>query len=434
MKKKLFLINLLVVFILQVQAQFSQEEKKATIDSIAIALDKYYVFPEVSQKIVSHLRTQYKNKFYDTISSGSSFAEIVSAQISQVANDKHLRLNYFAFQLPPQTSSPLEIAPGDKKRYEQWLLSENYGVTSMKVLPGNIGYIDFKWFCGPEYGGDTYTAMMNFIAHTDALIIDLRNSQGAMSTEIIPFLSSYFFEKPTHLNDYYWREGNRTIQAWTQTVVPGKKYLQKPIYILTSGKTFSGAEEFAYNLKNLKRATLIGESTGGGANGGGTIRVSNHFNMFIPLGRSINPITKTNWEGVGVEPDTLIKSNRALYKAQNLALEYLLVKFNNDTNWKNYLASQLNELKKEAPSFVKHSFVLTGFENAKEIFIAGSFNNWSAKSDKLQRKGSVWTTDVEAEPGKHSYKFVVDGRWILDPNNPEKAKEGDYYNSIVIIK
>lgn len=434
MKQRIIFICMLAISALQLQAQFSFNQKKTTIDSLAFALDKYYVFPEVSQKIAAHLRTQLKNKSYDTISSGNVFAEIVSAEIKRIGNDKHLSLNFSADVLPPQTSSPLELAPEDRKGYEQWLLAENYGITTLKILPGNIGYIDFKWFCGPEYAGDTYAAMMNYIAHTDALIIDLRNSQGAMSTEVIPFLSSYFFERPTHLNDYYWRDGNRTVQAWTQMVVPGKKYLNKPVYILTSGKTFSGAEEFAYNFKYLKRATVIGESTGGGANGGGSVRVSDHFNMFIPLGRSINPITKTNWEGVGVEPDTLIKSNRALHKAQTIALEYLLKQFNNDANWKGYLSSQLDEIKKTTPVFTKHTFALPGFEIAKEVYVAGSFNNWSAKSDRLQRKGTIWITDVEAEPGKYTYKFIVDGRWILDPNNPEKVKEGDYDNSLIIIK
>ena len=165
---------------------------------------------------------------------------------------------------------------------------------------------------------------MNYMAHTDALIIDLRNSNGAMSMHAIPFICSYFFETPTHLNDFYWREKEETIQTWTQTIVPGKKYLHKPIYIVTSGKTFSGAEEFAYDLKNLKRATLIGETTRGGANGGGTVRISDHFEIFIPSGRAINPITKTNWEGVGVVPDSVIKSNRALYFANILALQQLI--------------------------------------------------------------------------------------------------------------
>lgn len=434
MKQIITSLVLLVFFTVATSAQFSSKQKKETIDSVISVLEKNYVFPDVAKQLSVYLQAQLKSKAYDTISSGSVFADFVSADLRRVGNDRHLRLQYFDNVLPPQVTDPLELSPEDRKGYTQWLIAENYGITSLQVLPGNIGYVDFKWFCGPEFAGETYAAMMDYLAHTDALIIDLRNSQGAMSTEVIPFLSSYFFEKPVHLNDYYWRKGNRTIQAWTYSMVPGKKYLNKPVYILTSGKTFSGAEELAYNFKNLKRATLIGESTGGGANGGGTIRVNDHFNMFVPLGRSINPITNTNWEGVGVMPDTVIKSNRALHKARVSALEYLITQYKNDANWTGYLNSQLEEIKKSSPVFSRHTFALAGFEHAKEVYVAGSFNSWSAKSDKLQRKGTIWITDVEAEPGKHTYKFIVDGRWILDPNNPEKVKEGEYDNSVIIIK
>lgn len=433
MKSRLPILLLIVLTSQTLRAQFTFNQKKESIDSIIVALEKYYVFPEVAQKLGVYLRTQFENKIYDTISSGSVFAEIVSADVKREGNDKHLSLNYFTEVLPPQIGSPLGPQESELVGYAEWLLSENYGITSVKVLPGNIGYIDFKWFCDPEFAGDTYSALMNYVSHTDALIIDLRNSQGSMSNEVIAFLSSYFFKDATHLNDYYWREGNRTIQSWTQEVVPGNKYLNKPVYILTSGKTFSGAEEFAYNLKNLKRATIIGEVTGGGANGGGTVRISDHFNMFIPMGRSINPITKTNWEGVGVMPDTLIKSNLALHKAQLLALTFLLQKAKSE-NWKNYVKDQLVKTEAEVPKFIKQTFSLPGFENAKEVFVAGSFNNWSAKTDKLQRKGTIWIVDIEAEPGKHTYKFIVDGRWILDPNNPNKHKDGDHENSMIEIK
>jgi retinol-binding protein 3 len=300
-------------------------------------------------------------------------------------------------------------------------------------LPGNIGYIDFKWLCGPEYAGDTYAAAMNYLSHTDALIIDLRNSNGAMSMYAIPFICSYFFEEATHLNDFYWRETNQTIQTWTQAVVPGRKFLNKPIYILTSGKTFSGAEEFAYDLKNLKRATLIGEITGGGANGGGSVRISDHFEIFIPNGRAINPITKTNWEGIGVTPDTAIKSNRALYFAQTTALQQLLDK-SNDNMYKMQLGQLLQQLKLNPPAFKSITFSLAGFDNAKEVYVAGNFNNWSPKTDKLERKGTIWITDAEALPGEITYKFIVDGQWILDPGNKTTKQDGMHTNSVRMLE
>ncbi|MBS4066786.1 MAG: hypothetical protein KGZ74_19645 [Chitinophagaceae bacterium] len=434
MKKVVFLLTGFLCSVVFAKAQFTTRQKADTIDSIAKVLTENYVFPETAKQTIDYLRLQLQKKVYDTISSGEVFAQVMTAELQRAGKDRHLSMNYSAQPLPPQTTGPLELPAEEEKAYAQWLLSENYGITSVKVLPGNIGYIDFKWFCDPQYAGDTYAALMNYISHTDALIIDLRNSQGSMSPDAIPFICSYFFKNATHLNDLYWKEGNRIVQSWTHKVVPGKKYLDKPIYILTSGKTFSGAEELSYDLKNLKRAVLVGETTGGGANPGGSIRENAHFTMFVPVGRAVNPITKTNWEGVGVAPDTIIKSNRALFKAQKMALQYLLQKKGADSQWVYFLRDQLALVEKAEPVYKKYRFELEGFEQAKEIFIAGSFNNWSPKSDQLQRVGNKWVIDLEAEPGKHTYKFVVDNSWILDPGNPQKEKDREYENSMKIIQ
>lgn len=413
-------------------AQLSKQQKSQIIDSISAVVNQYYVFPDVAIKMETQLHNQLQAKVYDTISNEVVFASVITNDLRSISKDKHLRLEFSASSLPPQNPDPMQMPEEEKEKYAQWLLSENYGIIKMDVLPGNIGYIDFKWFCGPEYAGDTYAAAMNYLSHTDALIIDLRHSHGAMSSEVIPFICSYFFEHSTHLNDLYWRIKNETIQTWTHAVVPRKKYLDKPIYILTSGKTFSGAEELAYDLKNLKRATIIGETTGGGANGGGDIRITEHFSLFVPMGRAINPVTKTNWEGTGVLPDTVIKSNRALYKAQIIALNKLIADCKNE-NWKQQLRQALANTEANEPKFKKIVFRLNGYANAKNVFVTGSFNNWSPESDKMQRKGNTWTAEVESEPGKITYKFIVDGLWITDPENKKTEKEGGYSNSVLLV-
>jgi len=254
-----------------------------------------------------------------------------------------------------------------------------------------------------------------------------------MSDNVIPFLCSYFFADKTHLNDLYWRERNFTQQTWTQVVVPGKKYLNKPIYILTSAGTFSGAEEMAYDLKNLKRATIIGEVTGGGANPGGSVNLTKHFNMFLPVGRAINPITKTNWEGVGVQPDSLIIPRLALQKAHILAMKNSL-SVSNDPGWKDELKRLIAQVEKETPLFTKVTFRLKGYANAKEVSVAGSFNDWSTSAAKMKRQGDEWIVETIAEPGRHMYKFVIDGQWIIDPANKETEMENGYTNSVIVIK
>ena len=138
---------------------------------------------------------------------------------------------------------------------------------------------------------------------------------------MVAFLCSYFFEgPPVHLNDLYWRSSNSTQQWWTLSYVPGKRYVNKDVYLLTSSGTFSAAEEFTNNLKTQKRATIVGETTGGGANPGGMERLSDHFGAFVPGGRAINPVTLTNWEGTGVAPDIAVPADQALTAAYRTAL------------------------------------------------------------------------------------------------------------------
>jgi C-terminal processing protease CtpA/Prc len=165
---------------------------------------------------------------------------------------------------------------------------------------------------------------MNFINGTDALIIDMRKNGGGNPAMVALVCSYLFGPEPVHLNDLYWREGNRTDEFWTKKEVAGKRYLNKDVYVLTSKRTFSGAEEFTYNLKNLKRATIIGETTGGGAHPGGGFRINEHFGVFVPTGRAISPITKTNWEGTGVTPDISVPADQALLVARLMALKKTL--------------------------------------------------------------------------------------------------------------
>jgi C-terminal processing protease CtpA/Prc len=154
----------------------------------------------------------------------------------------------------------------------------------------------------PALAGDTTAAAMTFLASSDVVIFDMRQNGGG-DPNMVAFITSYLFgPQPVHLNDFYNRRQNETRQSWTFPYVPGKRLSNKDIYILTSSRTFSGAEEFTYNLKHLKRATIVGEITGGGAHTVDTQRINDHFIIVVPSGRPINAVTKTDWEGIG-EPD-----------------------------------------------------------------------------------------------------------------------------------
>jgi C-terminal processing protease CtpA/Prc len=197
----------------------------------------------------------------------------------------------------------------------------NCAFEKVEWLPSNIGYLKFNGFADPEICGPTVAAAMGFLANVDALIIDLRNNGGG-SPEMVAYVCSYLFTERTHLNDLYNRKEDKTTEFWTKDV-PGPRLAKQPVLVLTSKRTFSGAEEFTYNLKNLKRATIIGETTGGGAHPVSGHRIDDHFMIGVPDARAINPITKTNWEGTGVEPDIKVPASDALEVAKKMAAEQI---------------------------------------------------------------------------------------------------------------
>jgi C-terminal processing protease CtpA/Prc len=162
---------------------------------------------------------------------------------------------------------------------------------------------------------------MSFVANSDALIVDLRDNGGG-DPKMVQYLCSYLFSKPTHINDLWERKSGKTEEYWTSATVPGKRFGDdKPVFVLTSKRTFSGAEEYTYDVKNQKRATVVGETTGGGAHPVSGHRADEHFMIGVPGARAINPVTHTNWEGTGVEPDVKVPAADALTTAQKLATE-----------------------------------------------------------------------------------------------------------------
>ncbi|HSD47101.1 MAG TPA: S41 family peptidase [Pyrinomonadaceae bacterium] len=315
------------------------------IDGVLKRLNDSYVFPEVAKKMEQSVRERVRKQEYDQITSAKEFATKLTNDLQEVSHDKHLRVRYSNRPIPergPQRE-PTAAEREQQKREFTWM---NHGFSKVERLPGNIGYLEFLNFMDEELGADTVAAAMNFINGTDALIIDMRNNGGGNPAMVALVCSYLFGPEPVHLNDLYWREGNRTDEFWTKKDIAGKRYLNKDVYVLTSKRTFSGAEEFTYNLKNLKRATIIGETTGGGAHPGGGFRINEHFGMFVPTGRAISPITKTNWEGTGVTPDIAVPADQALLTARVMALKKSLTTLK-DADLKPRLEAEIEKLEKE---------------------------------------------------------------------------------------
>ena len=283
--------------------------RQQVLDGAIAQMQRGYIFEDVAQKMADALRAHAKAGAYDAITSGADFAALLTRHLQDVSKDKHLRVIYNQSGIVAERPALI-----DERR-------NNYGLHRVERLDGNVGYIELRGFSGSPDASGPVTAAMNLLANTDALVFDLRRNGGG-SPVTIGFISSYLFDKRVHLNDFYVRETDSRQSFYTSETVDGRRYGEsKPVYILTSNSTFSAAEEFTYNLKNLKRATIVGETTGGGAHPGGVRRINDHFGIWLPNGRAINPITGTNWEGVGVEPDIKVPADQALVAAQLDALK-----------------------------------------------------------------------------------------------------------------
>jgi len=337
MRSSVVIALLVLVGLIAADAWAQPEGKKApdrvidarmqleVIDSVTQALNEIYVFPEVAKKMEKHLRKQYKDKKYKEITSLTEFAQKLTEDLQEISKDRHLWVRFASDELLAHFESDTMTDEAKKKELEE-KRRDNFCFKEIKVLEGNVGYVDFRCFSEATDAGPTAIAAMNFLAYTDAIIFDVRQNGGG-SPSMIQLISSYFFDEPKHLNSFYVRRSDSTQQFWSHAYIPGPRMSHVDLYVLTSSYTFSGAEEFTYNLKNMERATIIGETTGGGAHPI-DIRAFENLNvgMSLPFGRAVNPISGTNWEGTGITPHIEVPQEKALDVAHVEALEKLVEK------------------------------------------------------------------------------------------------------------
>ena len=300
-----------------------KSELKETIREIKILLKEKYVFPEKVSQMSELLNKNLKRGVYNSFKDPKQLAKKLTKDLQSITNDKHLRV----FYSPVNQRITNEISAKKRNEIEQKMIAmeqrDNFLFKEVKILDGNIGYIDFRGFRDPKYASKTVISALGFLQNTDAIILDLRNNGGGYP-QMVQLIASYFIDdEPVHLNTFYNRVEDKYSQYWTLPYVPGKRLPNVQLYILTSSSTFSAAEEFSYDLKHLKRAIIVGETTGGGAHPGESFQINDKFKVWTPTGRAINPITKTNWEGVGVIPHIKTTEKKALIEAQLKALDSL---------------------------------------------------------------------------------------------------------------
>ncbi|WP_161630631.1 S41 family peptidase [Pseudoduganella violaceinigra] len=306
----------------------SAADKAAAIDLLAQRLSAKYIFADVGDKMATAIRGHLRSGDYDKAATHAEFAEMVTADIQAVNPDKHLRIRYVANGAKPDRPRPSfkQGMPADfRQRMTEVGKYWNFEFEKVERLPGNIMYVKFDAFFDADIGKAAATAAMNFAASGNAMIIDLRENGGG-DPRMVAHVASYLLgDKKVHLSDIVFRADKETNTFWSNPAVPGARFgADKPVYVLTSSKTFSAAEDFTYNLQAIKRITVVGETSKGGAHPIQPFRIDPYLVAVIPVGRSINPITKGNWEGTGVKPDVAISADKALAKANALALRQVL--------------------------------------------------------------------------------------------------------------
>lgn len=377
------------------------KEKSEIITSLKTHLAQSYIDLDLSKKMITELDKNLKSKTYDKITSPTEFSKKLTEDLQSVSKDLHLKVRFE----PEHIAQEKRVVSEEKKLEEEKKMAMqmaeiNYGFTEVKILDGNIGYLNLRTFADIKYAEETATATMNFLSNTKAIIIDLRTNGGGVPS-MMQLLSSYFFdETPVLLSDFYERKTDTKTQLYSLVSVAGKRSTNKPVYILTSKQTFSASEAFAYTLKHLDKAVVVGEITKGGANRTKRINLNDEFTISVPYIKSIHPITKTNWEGKGVQPNIKTNENEAFVHAYINAINKTVKSNKNDF------------LNKIGYAFLKEKSV----DNAIIVFqenVKISPNNANAW-DSL---GEAYFVNGDKKNALKSYRKAL----ALDPNS-ESAK------------
>ena len=325
-------------------APVSDTTRSEVIEALGSALEENYVFPDVAESLSGELESRLQSGAYASQTAPADFAQMLTDEMRAIGKDGHFRVRYD----PDFVAEPAgEEAPptADEVAHMRELTGRYaYGLRRIERLPGNVGYLDIRGFLPTHYVAPAYEGAMKLLEGSDAIIIDLR-SNGGGDPESVTQLMSHFFPVGTELlvNSIYNRPEDRTREYWIDQAVDTR--FSGPVYVLTSDYTFSGGEEFAYDMQTHERGELVGETTGGGANPGGMVPLAEGFIAFIPTGRAINPVTGTNWEGTGVAPDVAVPAEQALTTALAMALDTLSSQAENEDN-KQGLADLAAEVRK----------------------------------------------------------------------------------------
>ena len=322
------------------------EERREVIAGALDSLERFYFSRNIARRVANTIRSKEKSGGYSEVDSANRLARMLSEDLQSAASDLHLRVIYSAEPIPPKPPGQQPRSAEQLARMKAFHARRNFGIVELSRLPGNLGYMDMRGFADTAVAADALANAMSFLSNTDALIIDLRNNRGG-EPEMQVLLASYFFPARTLLSTFTSDDPSRIQENWT-VPVRGPKYVDKPVYVLTSSRvTFSAAEGFSYVMQAFGKAKVVGEKTGGGSNPADGYIINRNFAIVIPYATPVVHVTHSNWAG-GVIPDIAANADSALRTAQIAALDSLLKGKPDDLT--NERRNALEELKRQPVS------------------------------------------------------------------------------------
>jgi Peptidase family S41 len=289
------------------------------IASAIASIKQHHIDPLEAQKAADAVLAHERQGDDDSATSTEEFTRLATKQMREATGSNKLVLLYNTHDIPERTAGPPPPLPA---AYRDEMQRINCAFERVKILPHNVGYLRLNAFPDTSVCQATATAAMTKLNDADALIFDLRDNRGGFPS-MVSLIAAYLFDHPEYM---YCPLENTTAESWTRSPVPGNKLANKPVYILTSSRTISAAEQFTYNLKMLKRATLVGETTAGGGHAANLHSIGDNFYVGTMEVRAINPYARSDWNDTGIEPNLKVRAPDALKAALKLADEKLHVK------------------------------------------------------------------------------------------------------------
>jgi hypothetical protein len=284
------------------------EIRAAVVDTVAAQIERIYVDADTGRLIATHVRDRGRAGAYDTLQDARSFATALTTDLRTVNHDLHLSV------APP--------SPGPAKALANPLSflgrSNHFAIGRADVLPGNIGYLELNGFSNDPAARDVLVGALKFLETTDAVILDLRHNRGGDGS-FVNFLISHFTGPDTLASVTVKRRSGNTSTRYTLASVPGPRRPTVPLYVLTSRSTGSAGEDCAFVLKNLGRATIVGDRTAGAGHNVTFVPSGYGFQTGISFSRVSDPRTGKEWEQIGVQPDVKVSPETALDTATALA-------------------------------------------------------------------------------------------------------------------